>query len=105
MGKIAFMISATVFWALSPTSIAYAQVFPFIACMGEYQSNCAGAHTHFIPCCPTCNPQKPSDQFVAASICTVQTAQGPIVRPHQYSRIHTKGGNYCGYALIQGQCN
>jgi hypothetical protein len=59
-------------------------------CTGEYEANCAGAHDAFFTC-----GYFGSDDEIAAQICK---------GPSKAVRVNTKGGNKCGYSLIEVTC-
>jgi hypothetical protein len=63
-----------------------------IACTGEYEGNCPGAHDAFYQCGYT-----PPDDQIASQIC-----KGA---PSKAVRLKTLGGNRCGYSLIQVTCD
>lgn len=61
------------------------------ACTGEHEANCAGPHDAFYSC-----GNFGSDQEIAEQLC-----QGA---PAKAVRMSTKGGNKCGYTLIEITC-
>ncbi|WP_157083449.1 hypothetical protein [Bradyrhizobium manausense] len=60
-------------------------------CTGEFEANCAGPHDAFFAC-----GSFGSDDEIAAQMC-----KGP---PSKGVRVNTKGGNKCGYSLIEVTC-
>jgi hypothetical protein len=63
-------------------------------CLGEFEDNCAGTHQTFLRCDEV---RGLTDQQIAARVC-----QGA---PSKTLRTNTKGGDNCGYALIEATCN
>jgi hypothetical protein len=62
-----------------------------VVCVGEYEPNCAGAHDVFMGC------GSGSDSEIGTNLCLPATLQSA-------KRLHTKGGNRCGYSLIEVTC-
>ena len=60
-------------------------------CTGEFEANCAGAHDVFYMC-----GYFGSDDEIAKKLCPDQ--------PSRAIRLNTKGGNKCGYSLIEVTC-
>jgi hypothetical protein len=65
--------------------------FKKTVCTGEYEASCAGPHDIFYTC-----GSFGSDDEIAAKVCQV---------PSKALRLNTRGGNHCGYALIEVTCN
>jgi hypothetical protein len=76
--------------AQAPASAPSAKIVKRV-CTGEFEANCAGAHDAFYTC-----GYFGSDDAIAAQLC-----QGS---PSKAVRINTKGGNKCGYSLIEVTC-
>lgn len=66
--------------------------FTKTVCTGELEKSCAGAHDIFITC-----GDYGSDDQIAMQVC-----HGT---PSKALRTNTKGGNHCGYSLIEVTCN
>jgi hypothetical protein len=64
-----------------------------VVCTGEFESNCAGAHDIFLTCSAPAIPE------IARNTCTGlgRTVSGVL-------RTNMKGGNKCGYDLIEVTC-
>ncbi|RWC24232.1 MAG: hypothetical protein E5V25_01230 [Mesorhizobium sp.] len=65
-----------------------------VVCTGEHEPNCAGPHDLFVAC------GSQSDKEIAGEVCR---ALGKVNA--SALRTHTKGGNRCGYAMIQVTCS
>ncbi|MET3990583.1 hypothetical protein ABID65_002218 [Bradyrhizobium sp. S3.9.2] len=75
----------------TPAPAPQATVTRRVVCTGEFEANCAGPHDAFFTC-----GFFGSDDQIASQMC-----KGP---PSKGVRINTKGGNKCGYSLIEVTC-
>ncbi|MCK1302936.1 hypothetical protein IVB33_29095 [Bradyrhizobium sp. 24] len=75
----------------TPTPAPQTKVARRVVCTGEFEANCAGPHDAFF----TCGFFGGDDQ-IASQMCKGSPSNGV--------RINTKGGNKCGYSLIEVTC-
>jgi hypothetical protein len=77
-----------------PKASEPAQAIRRVVCTGEFERACAGPHDLFIQCRPPPDPQ------IGAQVCTAMGRKNSTT-----NRLNTKGGNNCGYALIEVLCS
>ncbi|MFA1626952.1 hypothetical protein ACDY96_30745 [Rhizobium mongolense] len=65
-----------------------------VVCTGQYERNCAGPHDIFMQC------GAPPDAEIAQQVCV-----GLGRTTSRTLRLNTKGGNRCGYSLVQVTCS